>query len=53
MEIDEGPEFIIGLINEGFESINMDVGANGGIDLGIKFEIDGVVGLLIRSMKLC
>jgi hypothetical protein len=31
----------------------MDVGANGGVDPRIEFEVDGVVGLLVRSMRLC
>jgi len=25
----------------------MDVGVNGGVDLGIEFEVNGVVGLLV------
>jgi hypothetical protein len=53
MELDEGLEFIIGLTNGRFKSIVMDVGANGKIDPGIEFEINGVTGLLIPSMKLC
>jgi hypothetical protein len=53
MEVDEGPELTTGPINKGSESIEMDVGANGGVDPGIKFEIDGVVRLLVPSMKLC
>jgi hypothetical protein len=32
VEVDEGPEFTIGPINRGSESIKMDVGANGGIN---------------------
>jgi hypothetical protein len=47
MEVDEGPEFIVGPTNRGFESINMDVGANGGIDPRIEFEVDGVAKLLV------
>jgi len=31
----------------------MDVGVNGGVDPRIKFEVNGVVGLLVQSMKLC
>jgi hypothetical protein len=53
MEVYEGPEFMAGLINKGFESINMDVGANGRVDLGIEFEVNRVVRLLIRSMEFC
>jgi hypothetical protein len=47
MEVDEGPEFIVGPTNKGFESINMDVGANGRVDLGIEFEVNRVVRLLV------
>ncbi len=53
MEVDEGLEFTIGPSNRGFESIEMDVGVNGIIDPGIEFEVDGVVRLLVRSMRLC
>jgi hypothetical protein len=31
----------------------MDVEANEGANLGMKFEVDGVVGLLVPSIKLC
>jgi hypothetical protein len=31
----------------------MDVGIDGGTHLGIEFEVDGVVRLLIPSMRLC
>jgi hypothetical protein len=31
----------------------MDVRANGGVDPRIEFEVNGVVGLLVQSMRLC
>ncbi len=40
MEVDEVPEFTTSPINGGSESINMDVGANGGVDPRIEFEVD-------------
>jgi len=49
VEVDEGLEFIASPTNGGFESIEMDVG----IDPRIEFEVNGVVGLLVPSMKLC
>jgi hypothetical protein len=53
MEVDERPEFIIGSINGGSESIEMDVGVDGGADSRTKFEVDGIARLLVPSMRLC
>jgi hypothetical protein len=53
VEVDEGPKFTIGPTNGRFESIEMDVGVDGGAYPRIEFEVDGVVGLLVPSMKLC
>jgi hypothetical protein len=38
---------------EALESIEMDVGVDGGAYQRIEFEVDGVVGLLVPSMRLC
>jgi hypothetical protein len=32
MEVDKRPEFTTSPTNKGYESIKMDVGANGGVD---------------------
>jgi hypothetical protein len=54
VEVDEGPEFTISPINGGSKSVEMDVGTNGRTNhLKIEFEVDGVVGLLVPSIKLC
>ncbi len=45
MEVNEGPEFTTSPTNGRFDSIEMDVGANGRTYLGIEFEVEGVVGL--------
>jgi hypothetical protein len=53
----KGLEFTTCPTNGRSKSIEMDVGVNGRVDGGtdprIKFEVDGVVGLSITSMKLC
>jgi len=51
--VDEGFKFIADPTNAGFEFIDMDVGADGKADPKIKFEVNGVVGLLVPSLKLC
>jgi hypothetical protein len=51
--VDEGPKFTTRPTNGGYESIEIDVRADGGTNLGIKFEVDGVTGLLVPSMRLC
>ncbi len=53
MEVNEGLEFTTGPINGRSESIKMDVRVDGGTYPRIEFEVDGVVGLLIPSMKFC
>jgi hypothetical protein len=53
MEVNEGPEFIIGPTNGGSKYTKMDVGRDGEADPGIEFEINGVTGLLVPSMRLC
>jgi hypothetical protein len=50
VEVDEGFEFIANPTNGRFESIDMDVGVDGGANLGIKFEINGVARLLVPSI---
>ncbi len=49
MEVDEGLEFTTSPTNGRSKSIEMDVGTNPRIE----FEVNGVVRLLIPSMKLC
>ncbi len=53
VEVNEGLEFTTGPTNGRFESIKMDVKVDGGAYPRIEFEVDGVVGLLIPSMKFC
>jgi hypothetical protein len=53
LELDEGLEFIANPTNGRFESIYMDVGVDGGRDLGIKFEVNGVARLLVPSIGFC
>jgi hypothetical protein len=53
VEVDEGPKFTTCPTNGRSKSTKMDVRVNGETYLGIKFEVNGVVGLLVPSMRLC
>jgi hypothetical protein len=54
VEINERPKFTASPINGGLEFIEMDVGTYRKTDhLRIKFEVDGVVGLLVPLIKFC
>jgi len=53
VEVNEGPEFTIGPTNGRSKSIKMNVRVDGRAYPRIKFEINGVIGLLIPSMRFC
>jgi hypothetical protein len=53
VEVNEGPEFTIGPSNGRSKSIEVNIKVDGGAYPRIKFEINGVIGLLIPSMRFC
>jgi hypothetical protein len=53
MEVDEGLEFTTNPTNGRSESIDTEVGVDVGVDLRIKFEINGVARLLVPSIGFC